>query len=295
MKKINLAIVGYGDIGRFALCAALRAGDMQVKGVVKQEGQPEPGGVPVAEDIRELKGVDVAVLCLPSPLLPDAAESILKQGVATVDGYDEMAGLYKVRSRLKKAARENKTVAILAAGWEPGVDHAVRAYMMAMAPTGYTCTDFGPGVDLGDCAEAMQIPGVRDAVSLIFPLGAGLHRRTLYVELDPEGSEEAVRDAVMDRPRFQGAETSVVFLKNVCSLRDMGHGATVTRHGASAGASNQCLEWRVRANGPALTAQVLIGAARAALKQRSGCYTLPEIPPIDLLPGKKEDWIAHLW
>ena len=47
-------------------------------------------------------------------------------------------------------------------------------------------------------------------------------------------------------------------------------------------------------NNPALTGQVLVCAARASMKQQPGCYTMIEIPVIDLLPGEREELIGHL-
>jgi diaminopimelate dehydrogenase len=50
----------------------------------------------------------------------------------------------------------------------------------------------------------------------------------------------------------------------------------------------------MRINNPALTGQVLVCAARATMRQQPGCYTLVEVPVIDLLPGERDEWIAHL-
>ena len=50
----------------------------------------------------------------------------------------------------------------------------------------------------------------------------------------------------------------------------------------------------MRINNPALTAQVMVCAARAALRMAPGAYTMPEIAPIDLLPGDREKWITKL-
>jgi UDP-N-acetylmuramate dehydrogenase len=50
----------------------------------------------------------------------------------------------------------------------------------------------------------------------------------------------------------------------------------------------------MRINNPALTAQVLVSAARATLRQSPGAYTMIEIPVVDLLPGEKEMWIKKL-
>jgi diaminopimelate dehydrogenase len=50
----------------------------------------------------------------------------------------------------------------------------------------------------------------------------------------------------------------------------------------------------MKINNPALTAQVLVNVARATMKQRPGAYTMVEIPVLDLLPGDREELIAHL-
>jgi diaminopimelate dehydrogenase len=47
-------------------------------------------------------------------------------------------------------------------------------------------------------------------------------------------------------------------------------------------------------NNPALTAQMLVSAARASMRQRPGAYTMIEVPVIDLLPGDRDQLIAHL-
>jgi diaminopimelate dehydrogenase len=47
-------------------------------------------------------------------------------------------------------------------------------------------------------------------------------------------------------------------------------------------------------NNPALTGQVLVNVARASMHQQPGCYTMIEIPVIDMLPGDREDLISHL-
>ena len=53
-------------------------------------------------------------------------------------------------------------------------------------------------------------------------------------------------------------------------------------------------EFDMKINNPALTAQVLVCVARASMKQQPGCYTMIEVPVIDLLCGDREELIAHL-
>ena len=74
----------------------------------------------------------------------------------------------------------------------------------------------------------------------------------------------------------------------------MGHGVHMTRKGVSGRTQNQRLEFSMSINNPALTAQILVGAARASMRLQPGAYTMIEIPVIDLLPGDREELVAHL-
>ena len=76
-----------------------------------------------------------------------------------------------------------------------------------------------------------------------------------------------------------------MYKRQVDALLDMGHGVNLTRKGVSGKTQNQLFEFNMRINNPALTAQVLVCVARAAMRQQPGCYTMVEVPVIDLLPG----------
>jgi diaminopimelate dehydrogenase len=80
----------------------------------------------------------------------------------------------------------------------------------------------------------------------------------------------------------------------VDDLNDVGHGVNLVRKGVSGKTHNQLLEFDMKINNPALTGQVLVCVARAAMKQQPGCYTMIEVPVIDLLPGDRDEWISHL-
>ena len=74
----------------------------------------------------------------------------------------------------------------------------------------------------------------------------------------------------------------------------MGHGVNLVRKGVSGKTQNQHFEFDMSINNPALTGQVLVNVARASMRQQPGCYTMVEIPVVDLLPGDKDEWISHL-
>ena len=103
MKKIRAAIVGYGNIGHYALEALEAANDFEVAGIVRRHGAEnkpaELAQYDVVKDIRELKNVDVAILATPSRSCEEYAKQILPLGINTVDSFDVL-GSYLCAKRI---------------------------------------------------------------------------------------------------------------------------------------------------------------------------------------------------
>ena len=136
--------------------------------------------------------------------------------------------------------------------------------------------------------------GVKNALSMTIPLGEGIHRRMVYVELEEGATLEQVTADIKADPYFASDETHVFAVESVDAVRDMGHGVHMVRKGVSGKTQNQRISFDMSINNPALTAQVLVGVARATMRLQPGCYTMIEIPVVDLLPGEREDLIRHL-
>ncbi len=298
MKKIRAAVVGYGNIGKYTIEALEAADDFEIAGVVRRNGavdKPlELTPYEVVKDIRELKEVDVAILATPTRSCETYAKDIVSLGINTVDSFDIHTEICPYRARLDAVCKQHKAVSIIAAGWDPGSDSVVRTLMQSLAPKGLSYTNFGPGMSMGHSVCVRSKEGVRNALSVTIPQGEGIHRRMVYVELEDGASLDKVTEAVKADPYFAHDETHVFAVDSVDAVRDMGHGVHLVRKGVSGETQNQRFEFTMSINNPALTGQVLVNVARASLRQQPGCYTMIEIPVIDLLPGNREDLIAHL-
>jgi diaminopimelate dehydrogenase len=298
MKKVRAAIVGYGNIGQYALQALEAAPDFEVAGIVRRAGAEncpeELKAYQVVKDIKELGQVDVALLCTPTRSVEAYAKEILAQGINTVDSFDIHSAIPALRQSLNQSAKENDAVAIISAGWDPGSDSIVRTMLEAVAPKGITYTNFGPGMSMGHTVAVKAIEGVKAALSMTIPTGTGIHRRMVYIEVKEGYEFDKVAAAIKADAYFVNDETHVKQVDSVDALLDMGHGVNLTRKGVSGKTQNQLFEFNMRINNPALTGQVLVCAARATMRQQPGCYTLVEVPVIDLLPGERDEWIAHL-
>ncbi len=297
MKKIRAAIVGYGNIGKYVLEAILAAPDFEVAGVIRRNPNDIPAELrdyKVTDSITKLENVDVAVLATPTRSVESYAKEILALGINTVDSFDIHGGIVELRRSLDEVAKKHNSVAVISAGWDPGSDSVVRTLLEAMVPKGITYTNFGPGMSMGHTVAVKAIEGVKAALSMTIPVGTGIHRRMVYIEVKDGYDFKNVAAAIKADDYFAHDETHVIQVESVDDLLDMGHGVNLVRKGVSGQTQNQLIEFDMKINNPALTAQVLIAVARASFKQQPGAYTMIELPVIDMLYGEKEDLIRRL-
>lgn len=306
MSKTTVLIHGLGNIGQAVIEALETAPDLEALGVVRTpssvgskikalRGLPD---FPSLEALTQARGKpQAAIICGPSRLAPEDAAGYLKAGLNTVDSFDIHGRIPEVLAGLDGLAKAADRTAVIAAGWDPGADSVMRALFEAMAPVGVTFTNFGRGRSMGHSVAARAVPGVADAVSLTLPLGGGRHARLVYVLPEAGADQEAIGQKLAADPYFAHDPLELRFAATpaeLAAVADNSHGVLLERVGASGLTSNQRLSFDMRIDNPALTAQILVCAARASLRLAPGAYTLIDIPPVALLPGDRADHIARL-
>ena len=286
MSSMKIAILGYGNIGRAAEEAVKAAPDMQLTGIFHHN------------DCLDCIDADVVLVCTPTREVQKFATVLAARGICTVDSFDIHSQIWNLREALDAVCVPNKAVSIISAGWDPGSDSMIRAILQALAPKGLTYTNFGPGRSMGHTVAAKAIPGVKNALSMTIPLGTGIHRRMVYIELEEGADFKTVEAALLADDYFAHDETHVIPVESIDALNNVAHGVNLVRSGVSGETHNQRFEFNMTINNPALTGQVLVSCARAAvrLKERGdfGAKTMIELAPIDLLPGTKESLVKAL-
>lgn len=282
----RVAILGYGNIGRAVEQAIVAAPDMELAGIYHHN------------DSLDNIQADAVLLCTPTREVEKFALQLLAKGICTVDSFDIHQQIIDLRASLSQAAVQHNAVSVVSAGWDPGTDSVIRALLLAMAPQGITYTNFGPGRSMGHTVAAKAIPGVKDALSMTIPLGTGVHRRMVYVELEDGADATLVEQQLLADDYFAHDETHMIVVDNVNMLNNVAHGVNLTRSGVSGNTHNQRFEFNMTINNPALTAQVMVSCARAAIRmqqaKRYGAYTMIELAPIDLLAGDTQQIIKNL-
>lgn len=283
---IKVAILGYGNIGKAAEEAIKAAPDMTLAGVYHHN------------DCLDCIDADVVLVCTPTREVQKFATVLAARGICTIDSFDIHGQIWNLREALDAVCVPNKAVSIISAGWDPGSDSMIRAILQALAPKGLTYTNFGPGRSMGHTVAAKAIPGVKNALSMTIPLGTGIHRRMVYIELEEGADFKTVEAALLADDYFAHDETHVIPVESIDALNNVAHGVNLVRNGVSGETHNQRFEFNMTINNPALTGQVLVSCARAAmrLKERGdfGAKTMIELAPIDLLPGTKQALVKAL-
>lgn len=297
-SKIRVAILGYGNIGRAAEEAIKAAPDMELAGIFHHNDCLDKISNVQCQMSNGECPVDVVLVATPTREVQKFATVLAARGICTVDSFDIHGQIWNLRSSLDAVCQANKCVSVISAGWDPGSDSMIRALLMALAPKGITYTNFGPGRSMGHTVAAKAIKGVKNALSMTIPLGTGIHRRMVYIELEEGADFKTVEAAILADDYFAHDETHVIAVESVDALNNVAHGVNLVRSGVSGETHNQRFEFNMAINNPALTGQVMVSCARAAFRLKSrgdyGAKTMIELAPIDLLAGDPETLVKAL-
>lgn len=320
--KQRVGIMGYGNLGRGVALALQKTPDLALAAVFTRRDpasvSPVGGAVclPVQEAATWQDRLDVLILCggsatdLPTQTVQYAAQ------FHVVDSFDTHARIPEHFAAVDKTARDTGHVALISAGWDPGLFSLNRLYANAVLPHGSDYTFWGRGVSQGHSDAIRRIPGVRDAKQYTVPVESALeavrqgrhphlttrqkHLRECFVALEDGADPAAVEQAIKTMPNYFADYDTTVHFISLEELRTqhsgMAHGGMVFRSGTT-GAQEEhthIIEYRLTLDSnPEFTGSVLAACARAvcrlAARNDVGCHTLFDVPPALLHPLTGEE------
>jgi len=313
--KIQIGIVGYGNLGRGVAAAIGRAPDMELAALFTRRNPADlsgPEGVAVrhvseAEAYRDR--IDVMILCGGSATdLPEQGPQFARL-FNTVDSFDTHAKIPEYFEQVDAAAKAAGRVAVISTGWDPGLFSLNRLIMEAILPEGKEYTFWGKGVSQGHSDAVRRVEGVKHAVQYTIPVEAAIERiragetpelgtrdkhiRECFV-VAHEGADKAKieRDIVTMPHYFADYHTIVHFIDEEefrANHSEMPHGGFVIRSGVTGRGTKQIVEFSLKlGSNPEFTASVLVAYARAAHRLAregaSGAKTVFDIAPAYLSP-----------
>ncbi len=326
--SIRVGIMGYGNLGRGIECAIKQNNDMELVAVFSRR---DPATVKILtegvkvyraeEAVNHKDEIDVLILCGGSATdLPVQTPEFAKD-FTVVDSFDTHAKIPQHFANVDAAAKENGNVAVISAGWDPGMFSLNRLYGNAILPDGKDYTFWGKGISQGHSNAIRRIEGVADAKQYTVPVDAALqavrsganpelstrekHTRECYVVAEEGADRERIAAEIKSMPNyFADYDTTVNFI-TVEELRKnhagLPHGGFVIRSGKTGWdlENNHIIEYGLKLDSnPEFTASVIVACARAAVRMKNegmkGCKTIFDIPPAYLCNISAEDLRAHL-
>ena len=325
---ITVGIVGYGNLARGVECAIRQNPDMALSAVFTRRDPasvqiltPDVPVLPLVEAENWKDRIDVMILCGGSAKdLPEMTPAFARD-FNVIDSFDTHANIPAHFAAVDAAASESGHIAIISAGWDPGLFSVNRLYGSAILPQGKDYTFWGKGVSQGHSDAVRRLPGVADCRQYTIPVPEALdrvrsgenpqlstrekHTRYCYVVAEEGADKAAIETAIKTMPNyFADYDTTVEFITAEQMRRDhagLPHGGSVIRSGITGwnGESRQTIEYKLTLDSnPQFTASVLVACARAAMKMKSrgvtGCQTVFDIAPADLSPMSRQDMLAHM-
>ena len=261
-QKINVGIVGYGNLGRGVEMAVRQNPDFELVAIftrrppeqVKADAQVVH--ISQLEDYREK--IDVMILCGGSATdLPEQGPAIARI-FNTVDSFDNHERIPEYFASIDEAARKGSKVSLISVGWDPGLFSLMRLLGQAVLPKGYSYTFWGRGVSQGHSDAVRRVPGVKNAIQYTIPIEDAVnkvrsgenpslatrekHIRVCYVVAEESADLQRIEREIKEMPNyFADYDTTVHFISQEefeANHTGMPHGGMVIRSGET-GISNK--------------------------------------------------------
>lgn len=321
-SKIRVGIAGYGNLGRGVEAALAQNADMQLVGVFSRR---DPASVtPLLATTKVFSWdslpdfqtqIDVVLVCGGSKTDLPAQSPYLAGLFNLVDSFDTHAKVNEHFAALDAPARKAGKVALLAAGWDPGLFSLNRLFGEVVLAEGSTYTFWGKGLSQGHSDAVRRVAGVQQGVQYTLPSQEAIdqvrsgampelttrdkHKRECYVVLTPGADPEEVRHSIVTMPDyFADYDTQVHFIDAAtfaAEHQQMPHGGFVIRSGVTGVATKnkQTIEYSLTlGSNPEFTASVLVAYARAvhklALNGEVGAKSVFDVAPGLLSPKHPE-------
>lgn len=315
---IRAAILGYGNLGRGVELALRQNPDMKLTAFFTRRNPATlktlSPDVPVyhVDDLLAKKGeIDVLLLCGGSATdLPRQSPECARH-FNIVDSFDTHARIPEHFDACDEAAKAGGKVALISAGWDPGMFSLQRLLGNCILPDGHDYTFWGRGVSQGHSDAIRRIEGVLDAKQYTVPVSEALesvragenptlttrqkHTRECYVVPEHGADLARIEREIKTMPNyFADYDTTVTFITQEELAREhsgIPHGGFVLRSGVTGvnGETQQMIEYSLRlGSNPEFTASVLVCCARAVARMAregaTGCKTIFDVPPAYFSP-----------
>lgn len=313
MKKIKIAIFGFGNLGQSVFKAVQNSQEFEIACIFSNRADEIKKQI-VDVKIQNKKSVfdfagkiDVLLVCDGSYKTLIKTAKNLATKFCIVDVFDDHKEIPLYLKSMNKIAQKNKKVAICSCGWDPGIFSLMRAMYSAVLPGVKISTFWGCGLSQGHSNAIRQIKNVENAVEFTVPNKKALldakkgivvddfkkHKRQCFVVCKKEDEQKIEQEIALMPHYFLGYETTVDFVEKEYFQKH--YSKNLSHKGEVIGVlkdkkQNFCIDFKLNlSSNPEFTGFVMLAYARACKKlfdqKKFGSYSVLDIPISLMLPN----------
>lgn len=300
--KINVGIVGYGNLGKAVEGELLKNNHFNLVAIFSRRTVKSSFGTIVEpfENLSNFKTkINIMLLCGGSMSdLEWQTREVLKD-FDCINSFDTHSKIEQELKSLTQIAEEHCHRAIICCGWDPGLFSIIRGLFYAISnkkPFSF----WGKGISLGHSDAIKKQEGVVDAVQFTIPNQDAIknakkdclaentpcHYRECYVVTNIK-NKDWLANKIKNIPNyFKNQPTKVTFVSTnelIFLKRKLNHQGMVFTKFKTTNNTKSELEFKVKMqSNPEFTAKIMVAYINAVIKlkhdNQSGAYTLLDIP-----------------
>ncbi|MBQ8468198.1 MAG: diaminopimelate dehydrogenase [Clostridia bacterium] len=312
MNKLNVAVVGYGNLGKAVEKELSALSNINLVGVFSKRNVLSEIGSPIyhADELENFsQKIDLLVLCSGSAtdMMSDATKYVSHFDI--INTFDTHEKIFEHYCSVNKVACASGHTAIVCSGWDPGLMSTIRANFFATLNKQPT-TFWGKGISLGHSQAARSVDGVLDAISITIPskkaqknakydknYAKNSHKRHVFVVLKLGANKNQVAQSIKSIPNyFAGQCVKVTFVskRKLTKIKNFCHAGRIV----CGNKNNELLEFfcKMKSN-PKFTAKIILSYVRVFdyLKRKygAGAFLPLHFSALDLLDMSTESAIKN--
>lgn len=311
--KINIGIVGYGNLGKAVEQLVLANSNFNLIAIFSRRLVKSKFNTKIEPYVsfkNYLGKIDVMLLCGGSKSDLETQTPEIAEYFDCINTFDTHSKIQSEFNKLNKLAKEKHRRVIMSCGWDPGIFSVIRAMFLSISKSS-PHTFWGKGISMGHSDAIRRIPKVIDGVQFTIPnkeavklAKAGslpenmpLHFRECFV-LAKKEHETEVEFEIKNIPNyFKGQPTRVNFVNSIELLKlknKMFHKGEIIDNFKTVHGTKCKMNFSVSMDSnPNFTACIMLAYINAIinLKQNNqeGAFTCLDIPISYLFSGKDKE------
>ena len=300
--KINIGIVGYGNLGKAVEHEVLKNPKFKLVAIFSRRTVKSKFDTliePFDNYVLYKNKIDVMMLCGSSIYDLEEQTTTLAKHFNVINTFDIHQKIKTEQQKLDEICKNNKTISILSCGWDPGIFSIVRTLFFAISKT-EPLTFWGKGISMGHSDAIRHVFGVDDGIQLTVPNKQAIklakqgklsnnthkHFRECFI-VSHDTNKPKIENTIKNIPNyFKNQPTSVSFVNQQTlnkMKKNLSHKGEIISYFNNTHKHFHIMNFSVKMNSnPYFTAKIMLAYTKAIInlknKQQHGCFTPLDIP-----------------